>query len=413
MSEIETLLTVEEREQIRAPIERARTLPSRAFTDPGFYEFEKTHVLAESWMAIAFGASIPDIGDVFPMETLDIPILLIRGEDGVARAFHNICPYDGCEVSLRRQQGVLHIITPYHGWKYSLDGKLMTANFWDGFETPGKGFPDELNVDLVEIPCQEWLGTIFIYPGSQMTEFETANYAVIDHLSYLDLDGIHIGVNHSDEPLIDTLTIKSNWKTVYENYSPNVYHESFVHSMYRNSPHSPRVDGNGNKTYTEINDPSGYLGLCYDNTIGTSFYGESNLPAILCKNGSDNAVNTISNVFPNWVTTILGDTARISIFLPEGPGMGKQIVATFFHHKGARAPELAEDRMLAAKKGILARKEDNIICESIQRARKSPAFDSQFYSPFWDGMHYTLSNLILDRIERAEAAIIEASIEEV
>ena len=86
--------------------------------------------------------------------------------------------------------------------------------------------------------------------------------------------------------------------------------------------HSPRVDEQRNKTYSEINDPSGYLGLCYDNKIGDSLYGKSNLPRVLNRDGSPNRVNTIANAYPNWVTTMLGDTARIAIFLPDGPRAG-------------------------------------------------------------------------------------------
>ena len=175
-----------------------------------------------------------------------------------------------------------------------------------------------------------------------------------------------------------------------------------MHEMYRKSPHSPRVDENREKTYTEINDPSGYLGLCYDNAIGASLYGETSLPKVLNKDGSPNRVNTISNVYPNWVTTVLGDAARIAFFLPEGPETGTQWVATMFDRDGASDPALLGDRKQSAKAGIKARVEDNRICESIQRARHSPAVDSQFYAPFWDAMHYTMNNLILDNLERSE-----------
>ena len=73
-----------------------------------------------------------------------------------------------------------------------------------------------------------------------------------------------------------------------------------------------------------------------------------------------------------------------------------------FDREGARSGDLAKDRSQSARKGIIARKEDNLICESIQRARRSPALDSQFYSPFCDAMHYTLTNLILDKLEAGE-----------
>ena len=65
---------------------------------------------------------------------------------------------------------------------------------------------------------------------------------VLEHLKDIDLDRLRIGLDEKGEPMVRTLPIDANWKTVYENYAPNVYHESFVHAMYRRSPHSPRVD---------------------------------------------------------------------------------------------------------------------------------------------------------------------------
>jgi choline monooxygenase len=396
------LLTDEERAEIRAPIEKAKTFPRRAFIDDDFYQFEREHVLRQSWIAVSFDARVKDEGDLLPLNILGVPILLVRGKDKVIRAFHNICPYDGCEVSIHPQKGIDSITTPYHGWQYDLEGKLRSANYWDGTPDANSINPEDLHADLIPLPCTVWLHTIFVHPGKNPLPFEQQFEPVLNHFIDLDLDQLEIGLDKSDEPIIHSLEIKSNWKTVYENYSPNVYHESFVHEMYRKSPHSPRVDSSGVKTYTEINDPSGFLGLCYDNKIGDSFYGQSRLPKIRNKDGSDNSVNTIANVFPNWVITLLGDAARVAIFLPEGPESGIQLLATLFYGEGAANPGLVKDRNESARKGIMARKEDNLICESIQRARHSPAVSSQFYSPFWDAMHYTLSNLVLDKLEQSE-----------
>ena len=403
MVKINELLSDEERAAIRAPIELARTLPRRAFIDPAFYRFEVERVLTRSWLAVGFRPMIANPGDLKVMTVLGIPIFIVRGEDGIARAFHNVCPYDGCEISITDQKLLDQMVTPYHGWRYSLKGKLVEANYWDGTPKAKSIATNTLNADLVPIACHEWLSTIFIQMDGDPVPFDTQYRTVFEHFRDTDLNRLGIGTDKSGAPLIHTLPIKANWKTVYENYSPNVYHESFVHEMYRKSPHSPRVDADGKKTYTEINDPSGFLGLCYDNKIGASFYGESNLPNIRNRDGSPNFVNTIANIFPNWVTTVLGDTARISIFLPEGPETGTQMVATFFDHDGATNPDLAGYRVQSAKQGIVARVEDNRICESVQRARHSPAVESQFYSPFWDAMHYTLSNLVLDRLEEAES----------
>ena len=396
------LLTLAERKAIRAPIESARTLPRRAYFDDSFYEYELAHVLHRSWIAIGFSAQLAAPGDVLPLNAVGIPVLLTRASDGVARAFHNVCPYDGCEVAITPAHGCEALVTPYHGWHYQLDGKLVSAGYFDGTKDATSVDLEGLNADLVPIACTEWLGTLFVHIGNDAPSFADANRAVLEHVAPLDLSRLAIGLEESGAPLIRELHIASNWKTVYENYSPNVYHESFVHAMYRKSPHSPRVDEHGNKTYTELNDASGFLGLCYDNSIGGSFYGDSKLPPLRLKTGEPNDTNTIANMFPNWVITVLADTARMSIFLPDDPESGTQRVATFFDIDAATDPSLATERSVAARKGIIAREEDNRICESIQRARRSPAVKNQFYSPFWDGPHYTLNRILLARMEQAE-----------
>ncbi|MEM7292690.1 MAG: SRPBCC family protein [Pseudomonadota bacterium] len=394
-----TLLSDAEKTAIRAPVESARTLPRRAFYEPGFYAGELDSVLTNTWVGVGFDAQLPNCGDILPITVLGKPVLLVKGSDGHIRAFHNVCPYDGCEVAIEAASALKTIITPYHGWEYALDGTLLAANYWDG--TPGASSVDctDLNADLLPLACTQWMHTIFVYLGDKTTPFESQFAPVLEHFKAVDIPRLQIGVDAEGAAMINAHPIAANWKTVYENYSPNVYHEAFVHAMYRRSPHSPRVDENRQKTYAEINDPSGFLGLCYDNTIGASFYGESKLPKVRNRDGSPNGVNTIANVFPNWVTTVLGNAARIALFLPEGPESGTQVVATMFDESAASDPAMLGERLQSVKSGLLARHEDNRICESIQRARHSPAINSQFYSPFWDAMHYTLSNLVLNRLE--------------
>lgn len=402
MKPLKELLTQDERAAIRAPIEEARTFPRRAFVDADFFELEVRYALGESWLAVGFSADVPNPGDIMVLNAIGYPLLLVRGKDGVARAFHNVCPYDGCEVCIRSEQGADSITTPYHGWTYSLSGELIGANYWDGTPEASGVDPKSLNADLSAVPCEEWLNTLFVFLGDAPVPFAEQYAPVLSHFEAVDLERLQVGHGEGGAPMVNALPIKANWKTVYENYSPNVYHEAFVHAMYRKSPHSPRVDGDGSKTYTEINDPTGFLGLCYDNSIGASFYGESDLPPVRNKDGSPNRINTIANVYPNWVITVLGNAARVALFLPAGPEEGEQRVMTLFDQDGAADPALADDRKASLRAGLQARQEDNFICESVQRARHSPGVASQFYSPFWDAMHYTLTNLILNRLEESE-----------
>ena len=159
MKTLGELLTPDERAAVRAPIEKARTLPRRAFVDKDFHAFEVEHALKESWFAVTFATELPDAGDMLPLAVLGIPVLLVRDRNGIARAFHNVCPYDGCEVSIGPQRGVETIVTPYHGWNYGLDGRLLEANYFDGTPSASEIALDSLNADLVPIPCEEWMST--------------------------------------------------------------------------------------------------------------------------------------------------------------------------------------------------------------------------------------------------------------
>ena len=397
------MLTQEELAAIRAPIESARTLPKRAFVDPEFYRFEEEHLIRPSWLAVAFAAEL-DKGACQPYTVLGVPVLLARDRDGIGRAFHNVCPYDGCEVALSPLSDIDEIVTAYHGWRYALDGRLLQAPYWDG--TPDAASVDvaDLNADLVPIDCAEWLGTVFVRLTPAGDSFDRYMQPVTDYCADLDLDRLAPGHDEHGQPRIDRLTIRANWKTVYENYSPNVYHESFVHAQYRRSPHIPRVK-DGHKTYREVIGDNGFIGLDYDNSVGGSFYPDSPFRLVQDRSGKPSQRNAIINVYPNWALTVLNQYARITINQPVAVDRCEQSIVTYFDGDQATDPdpEMVVHRNRAASGGVVAREEDNAIAESVQRARQSPAFDSHSYSTFWDRPHYALTNLLADRIEAAQA----------
>jgi choline monooxygenase len=384
--------------RVRQPIENARTLPKHAFTDQDFFIFECEHILSKTWTAVDFGARIPAAGDSLTTTLYGCPVFLIRNKKGTVNAFHNVSPYDGCEILLRSRRGITEIETPYHGWCYDLDGKLLIATYFDGRPVPDRQ-PE--NMDLVPVPCHEWMGTLFVSLNADVESFSSYLSPVMKYISEFDLEDLNIGLNETDSPMIDTLPIRANWKTAYENYSPNIYHENSVHKMYRRSSHVPRVDDEGNKTYTEIIDPAGFIGLSYDNSVGSSFYPESPFPQILFQDGTPSTRNLIANMFPNWAITILNQYARIALFVPERVDLCTEMIATYYRGTSASSIELYSARKVAAHGGVVARIEDNEICESVQRARGSPAFDSFPYSPFWDKPHYALTNIIVDKLETA------------
>jgi nitrite reductase/ring-hydroxylating ferredoxin subunit len=74
-------------------------------------------------------------------------IFLVRGKDGIIRAFHNVCRHRAYPVISTKTYGCTPVLgCRYHGWSYNLKGKLVKAPKFEDI----KGFDKESN-SLFEI----------------------------------------------------------------------------------------------------------------------------------------------------------------------------------------------------------------------------------------------------------------------
>jgi Rieske 2Fe-2S family protein len=110
------------------PFGQSRMLPRAAYVDPDVFAWEQRHFFGGGWLCVARSDQLPQPGDQRAEATGPGGILLVRGEDGVLRAFANSCRHRGHEL-LPCGQGAQGntIICPYHAWTYSLDGELRAA----------------------------------------------------------------------------------------------------------------------------------------------------------------------------------------------------------------------------------------------------------------------------------------------
>ena len=151
MSQRNTSISQEQLERVKAPFETARPLPAAVYRDQEFYEDEKEHIFSKHWVPVIFDFDIPEPGQVLPFEYCDMPLLAVRGTDNTLRIFHNVVPYDGCLAVLKPSKGLEKITTPFHGWVYDLEGKLIEAPFWDGTPEGSLDAVAQFETDLKEI----------------------------------------------------------------------------------------------------------------------------------------------------------------------------------------------------------------------------------------------------------------------
>jgi len=398
---LDRFLSQAERAALRAPIESASPFPAIAYTSQEFFDLEVERVFAPNWVAVGMAPALPDPGDVQPLWIFGFPIVLVRDGSGCLRVFHNICPHDGCPVVTVPRSGLEHLEAPYHGWIYDLEGRLIGAPYWDGFAASDIADLRKRDVDLREIRSGIWQGIVFINLSGDAPSLEDFLAPMIEFYRDYDFSTMTMAFDSEDGDGLHRYPAKANGKLLWENYALDVYHENFVHFNYRKSPHVPRVDGRGRKTYDEIND-RGFMGLAFDTaSVGDTYPGQQ-LPKIRRRSdGQPVTRSSIMNMYPNLGFLVFPTRIRISILIPNGPDDCEWLLASFYNDGAATDPDLRAEREDGFAGSALARVEDDRICELVQRARRSPVPAKSFYSPFWEGMLYSFNRQILDDLERS------------
>ncbi|KAK8016912.1 hypothetical protein PG993_015101 [Apiospora rasikravindrae] len=105
----------------------------------------------QRWMMIAHASHFPKPGDYRTYTVASIPLLVIRGPDGILRAFHNVCRHRAYTVARKPCGSSLRLACKYHGWQYDAAGRLVKApQFADkpGFDLAANGlFRIHLRID--------------------------------------------------------------------------------------------------------------------------------------------------------------------------------------------------------------------------------------------------------------------------
>lgn len=107
---------------------RALTLPSRYFYDAEIFEKERQRIFYPGWHCVGHVNELAEPGRFLTFDILDQSIVALRGDDGVIRAFHNVCQHRGNRL-LEERRGQLGSVLRcgYHSWCYSRDGSLKSA----------------------------------------------------------------------------------------------------------------------------------------------------------------------------------------------------------------------------------------------------------------------------------------------
>jgi carnitine monooxygenase subunit len=134
------------------------SLPSWLYRDPEFFAMEVETLFRPSWQIVCHVNDVPEIGDYHSFDFIGESILVVRGEDRVIRAFHNVCRHRAARIVAGPVGNCgKRLNCPYHAWSYDLKGTLVGVPFREGFL--------ELDVGkhgLATVECEIYRGFIFV-----------------------------------------------------------------------------------------------------------------------------------------------------------------------------------------------------------------------------------------------------------
>jgi choline monooxygenase len=100
-------------------------LETRLYRDPEVLEQEQLRIFARRWQFVGHVTQLPEPGGYITASAGVEPVLVIRDDEGVLRAFRNVCRHRGSRLLSGSGECGKAIRCRYHGWTYKFDGRLI------------------------------------------------------------------------------------------------------------------------------------------------------------------------------------------------------------------------------------------------------------------------------------------------
>src|SRR5216684_4949159 len=199
------------------PLERARTIPSLWYFDPAIYAAECRAVFGDTWQLVGRADQLAEPGSFFTADIAGEPIAVVRDNEGVVRAFYNVCRHRAARVLCEPQGKATRLRCRYRGWTYDLTGRLRGTPEFEGvaeFRKEEQG--------LAELAVDTW-GSLVCVRNNLTTE------PLADFLAPLPARTASLGLDQLRFVERREYQIACNWKVFVDNYLDGGYHVNTIH----------------------------------------------------------------------------------------------------------------------------------------------------------------------------------------
>ena len=364
-----------------APIEEASGLPNAAYWSDDWLKLEQEHCFTRSWVFAGAEAELPESGNMKPIDIGGVPLIILRDQDNVIRALHNVCRHRGAKLVTEPCKKP-NLTCPYHAWSYGLNGKLRTRPHFSGPDIVDKfedGGGDEL--DLMEVRCETWNGCIFVNVSGDADPLEDWLKPFLERTKGYDFSAIRWAGKLEFE-------VNANWKLVYENYMEG-YHVFAVHpKLLKFAPMNVRWPGEWNQ-HVFYND---YVFPELDEGRGEGLPHYPNLSDGDAKRG------LWFLCFPHFAAEVFPDQFSVLVSYPIAPDKTREELHIFLIGEAATSDLYKDARDATLKMWDDLNREDLSMLELLQQGRLSPAYDGGRLSPHWEGPTHEFGRRVLERI---------------
>ncbi|NQV46385.1 MAG: aromatic ring-hydroxylating dioxygenase subunit alpha [Rhodospirillaceae bacterium] len=207
--------------------------PTQSFTpDAEYYfstdifEIERRNIFYRNWVYFCHESQVEKPGDYLVGDVVGQSIYVLRGNDGVVRAFFNVCRHRSHQLLSGNGNLKSVIRCPYHSWTYDLEGNLRNAPKCDDV----KNF-DKESFSISAVSMETVGGFILVNLDANAQSLDEAAPSFRERFLAMAPESTKLHHAKSQE-----FEINANWKVIVENFLEN------YHSFYSGPAHAKLSD---------------------------------------------------------------------------------------------------------------------------------------------------------------------------
>ncbi|OED48994.1 aromatic ring-hydroxylating oxygenase subunit alpha [Leisingera sp. S232] len=205
---------------LKSDLEQNWGLPLSFYRGEDALNLDLRSIFRKSWQYFCPAVKVAEPGNSTIGHVGDIPVVVIRDDEGVLHGFVNMCRHRGFPVATKDQKNCNRLVCRYHAWSYHQNGAFMYA--------PGcqdeKDFPEE-KLGLKPVQVFEWGPGIFVNYDMDAPSFLDSHPEIAGERN-------KVGMDFSEDSYTWTHStnhsVESNWKVWYDNFV-ECYHCENIH----------------------------------------------------------------------------------------------------------------------------------------------------------------------------------------